>query len=100
MLEHVPESAVARAFQCLKPFKYAGAAGGADWNDGIAFYTHDTCLTPHRAIARYGLTVNTRVATIPRAVGSSRASRALALPLLGLGTKIITNYSQARSKLY
>ena len=32
-----------------------------------------------------------------RAVGSSRASRALALPLLGLGTKIITNYSQSKA---
>ena len=32
-----------------------------------------------------------------RAVGSSRASRALALPLLGLGTKITTNYSQSKA---
>ena len=34
---------------------------------------------------------------VHRAVGSSRASRALALPLLGLGTKIITNYSQSKA---
>ena len=45
--------------------------------------------------------LNTRIhvqMTCPnRAVGSSRASRALALPLLGLGTKLITNYSQSKA---
>ena len=57
--------------------------------------------TVHNMTSHLCTFLNTRIhaqMTCPnRDVGSSRASRALALPLLGLGTKIITNYLQSKA---